>query len=107
MRVNNKETVAFVEGSINSANSKEFADALAAFPGGAESITLDYFGCSTIEEAGKTYPEVKWLHPLAWFRCCTSMLKGNRWGEEMRNRALCLLRERLIPFVDKEKAFRA
>ncbi len=35
------------------------------------------------------------------------MLKGNRWGEEMRNRALCLLRERLIPFVDKEEAFRA
>ena len=35
------------------------------------------------------------------------MLKGNRWGEEMRNRAHCLLRERLIPFVDKEEAFRA
>ena len=82
MRVNietkNKETVAFVEGSINSANSKEFADALAAFPGEAESITLDIAG-----------------------------LDGNRWGEEMRNRALCLLHERLIPFVDKEEAFHA
>ena len=40
---------------------------------------------------------------MAWFRCCTSMLKGDRWGEEMRKRALELLREKLIPFVEKEE----
>lgn len=62
-----------------------------------------YFGCDTVEEAEKTDPQVRWLHPLAWFRCCTSMLKGDRWGEEMRQKALELLREKLIPFVNSEK----
>lgn len=62
-----------------------------------------YFGCDTEEEAEKTNPEVRWLCPLAWFRCCTSMLKGERWGEEMRQKALGLLREKLIPFVSKEE----
>ena len=62
-----------------------------------------YFGCDTAEEAEKTDPQVKWLHPLAWFRCCTSMLKGDRWGEEMRQKALGLLREKLIPFVNGEE----
>ena len=61
-----------------------------------------YFGCDTIEEAQKENPEVKWLHPLAWFRCCTSMLKGNRWPQEMRERALDLLRNKLIPFVNAQ-----
>ena len=70
-----------------------------------EKFFRGYFGCDTIEEAQRANPEVKWLHPLAWFRCCTSMLKGDRWGEEMRKRALGLLREKLIPFVDKEKTF--
>ncbi len=68
-----------------------------------EKFFRGYFGCDTVEEAEKTNPEVKWLHPLAWFRCCTSMLKGNRWGEEMRKKALGLLREKLIPFVEKEE----
>lgn len=58
-----------------------------------------YFGCDTVEQAEKTNPQVKWLLPLAWFRCCTSMLKGTRWSEEMRQMALELLREKLIPFV--------
>lgn len=62
-----------------------------------------YFGCDTAEEAEKTDPQVKWLHPLAWFRCCTSMLKGDRWGEGMRQKALGLLREKLIPFVNGEE----
>lgn len=60
-----------------------------------------YFGCDTVEEAEKNDPEVKWLLPLAWFRACTSMLKGDRWGAEMRERALELLREKLIPFVEQ------
>lgn len=67
-----------------------------------EKFFRGYFGCDTIEEAQKENPEVRWLHPLAWFRCCTSLLKGDRWGEEMRNKALGLLREKLIPFVDDE-----
>lgn len=68
-----------------------------------EKFFRGYFGCDTIEEAQKENPEVRWLHPLAWFRCCTSLLKGDRWGEEMRNKALGLLREKLIPFVDDEE----
>lgn len=62
-----------------------------------------YFGCDSAEEAEKIDPQVKWLHPLAWFRCCTSMLKGDRWGNEMREKALGLLREKLIPFVKREE----
>ena len=31
------------------------------------------------------------------------MLKGDRWGEKMRQKALELLREKLIPFVNSEK----
>lgn len=62
-----------------------------------------YFGYDTVEEAEKANPLVKWLYPLAWFRCCTSMLKGTRWGEENRKKALNILREKLIPFVDSQK----
>ena len=61
-----------------------------------------YFGCETVEEAEKRNPEVKWLHPLAWFRCCTSMLKGERWPLEKRNMALRLLRNKLIPFIHSQ-----
>lgn len=58
-----------------------------------------YFGCSTLEEAEKADPHVRWLCPMAWFRCCTAMLRGDLWGDEMREKALKLLREKLIPFV--------
>lgn len=61
-----------------------------------------YFGCDTVEEAEKANPLVKWLYPPSWFRCCTSMLKGTRRGEENRQKALTLLREKLIPFVDSQ-----
>lgn len=67
-----------------------------------EKFFRGYFGCDTIEEAQRANPEVKWLHPLAWFRCCTSMLKGDRWPQEKRQMALDLLRNKLIPFVDRE-----
>ena len=63
-----------------------------------------YFGCESLEEAEKLNPDIKWLHPLAWFRCCTSMLKGDRWGEANRQKALKLLREKLIPFIKKEES---
>lgn len=59
-----------------------------------------YFGCDTIEEAQEKDPNVKWLLPLTWFRCVTSLLKGNRWPEEKRQMALDLLRNKLIPLVD-------
>ena len=58
-----------------------------------------YFGCS-LAEAEKIHPDTAWLYPLAWFRCCTSLLKGDRWGEEKRAMALDILRTKLIPFVD-------
>lgn len=64
----------------------------------------EYFGCDTVEKAEEKNPDVKWLHPLAWFRCCTSMLKGTRWPLEMRNRALDLLKNKLIPFIDEEES---
>ena len=60
-----------------------------------------YFGCP-LAEAEKTYPDAAWLYPLAWFRCCTSLLKGDRWGEEKRAIALDILRTQLIPFVDAQ-----
>lgn len=63
-----------------------------------------YFGCATLEQAREKDPDVAWLYPLAWFRCCTSMLKGGRWGEEKRALALELLRTKLIPFVDEHSA---
>lgn len=58
-----------------------------------------YFGCP-LAEAEKTYPDAAWLYPLAWFRCCTSLLKGDRWGAEKRAMALDILRTKLIPFVN-------
>lgn len=67
-----------------------------------EKFFRDYFGCDTVEEAEKTDPEVRWLYPLAWFRCCTSMLKGDRWPQEKRQMALDLLRNKLIPFVNAQ-----
>ena len=60
-----------------------------------------YFGCP-LAEAEKTYPDAAWLYPLTWFRCCTSLLKGDRWGEEKRAMALDILRTQLIPFVDAQ-----
>ncbi len=62
-----------------------------------------YFGCESFEEAEKINPDVKWLDPLAWFRSCASMLKGDSWGEEYRKKALGILREKLIPFVESHK----
>lgn len=58
-----------------------------------------YFGCDTVEEAEKKDPQVKWLHPLAWFRCCTSILKSDRWSEDLRRMTMDILHEKLIPFV--------
>lgn len=64
-------------------------------------LLKDYFGTDDLKEAEKNDPEVKWLYPLAWFRSCTSLLKGTRWPEEKRELALDILHEKLIPFVDE------
>ena len=65
-----------------------------------------YFECETLEEAQEKDPNVKWLYPLAWFRCCTSLLKGDRWPAHKRQEAIDLFHEKLIPFllsVEKSK----
>ncbi len=64
-------------------------------------LLKDYFGTDDLKEAEKVDPEVKWLYPLAWFRSCTSLLKGTRWPEAKRQLALNILHEKLIPFVDE------
>ncbi|MDO4379759.1 MAG: anti-sigma factor antagonist [Clostridia bacterium] len=59
-----------------------------------------YFKTDSLEEAEKENPDVKWLYPLAWFRCCTAFLKSERWPKEKKDEALTLLHEKLIPFVE-------
>ncbi len=61
-----------------------------------------YFGCGSLKEAEKKDPDAAWLYPLTWFRCCTSLLKGDRWGQEKRDMALEILRTKLIPFIDEK-----
>ncbi len=60
---------------------------------------LLYFEVDDINEAEAKNPSYKWLHPLAWFRTVTCLLKFDRWPEEKRQYALSLLRENLIPFI--------
>ncbi len=62
---------------------------------------LKYFG-EPFEDAVKKDDSLKWLYPLAWFRCAVSMLKANRWNEEKRALAKDLLDNHLIPFVDEQ-----
>jgi uncharacterized protein (TIGR02172 family) len=62
-----------------------------------------YFGADTLAEAEEKNPDAKWLYPLAWFRCCTSLLKGTRWSDEKRSFAVSLLREKIIPFVNEHR----
>ena len=62
-----------------------------------------YFEADSLEEAKKKNPDVIWLYPLAWFRACTSLLKGERWPEEKREFAKSLLRDKLVPFMNEQK----
>ena len=57
-----------------------------------------YFGCD-LETAIKTIPHGEWLMPLTWFRCCTSMIRINRFPQEKVDMAYDLLRNKLIPFI--------
>ena len=69
-----------------------------------ELFIKDYFGTETLEQAAAVNPDVEWLYPLAWFRCCTSFLKGNRWPESKRELAIKLLHENFIPFIKEHRA---
>jgi len=59
-----------------------------------------FFGCETIEEAIAKDPDVELLYPLAWFRCCTSMLKGKHYPPEKVEYARKIFHEKLIPYID-------
>lgn len=62
-----------------------------------------YFEADSLEKAKSKNPDVIWLYPLAWFRACTSLLKGTRWPEKKRELAKSLLRDKLIPFMNEQK----
>lgn len=59
-----------------------------------------YLDGNSLEDAEKKDPELKWLYPLAWFRCCTSMLRSERWPEDKVKFAYKIFKEKLVPFVD-------
>ena len=66
-----------------------------------QKFMLKYYG-EPLEDAVKKQPELRWLYPLAWFRCCTAMLKTSGWGQDKAEMAKDLLDNHLIPFVDRE-----
>lgn len=66
-----------------------------------DKMLCKYFDCDNIDEAISKNDDLRWLHPLAWFRCAASMLKGNRWSEEKKQMAHTLL-GKLIEFIDEE-----
>lgn len=59
---------------------------------------VKYYGCD-LETAVKTIQEAKYLKPLAAFRACLMMIRGNRYPEEKVEFAKKLLHEEIIPFV--------
>ncbi len=64
-----------------------------------KSFMEKYFGMEF--DKIKSAPELKWLYPLAWFRCCVSMLRKDRWNDEVHNKVLDLFHNHLVPFVDE------
>lgn len=62
-----------------------------------------YFACDSLEEALAKDEKLKWLYPLAWFRCVTGMYKKDRWPIEKYELSGRLLREKLIPFIREMK----
>ena len=62
-----------------------------------KSFMEKYFG-KKFEEI-KSDPELKFLYPLAWYRCCTGILRKDRWPKETQDRALDLFYNHLVPFV--------
>lgn len=63
---------------------------------------LDYFGCD-LDTAIMTVKYGEWLMPLTWFRCCTSMIRGDRFPKDKVDMALSLLRDNLIPFIKEHE----
>jgi uncharacterized protein (TIGR02172 family) len=61
-----------------------------------------YFECDSMDEAIQKDSNAQWLEPLAWFRCATSMLKGDNWGPVKREEAMEILHNRLIPFIQSK-----
>ena len=46
-------------------------------------------------------PELKLLYPLAWFRCCTGILRKDRWPKEIQDRILDVFYNEFLPFIKK------
>lgn len=59
----------------------------------------EYYGTSDINEILKIDGDAKWMYPLAWFRCVTAVLREHIWPENMRQFALGILRNTLVPFI--------
>ena len=64
-----------------------------------ESFMTKYFNEDM--ESIKKDEKLKWLYPLAWFRCCTAMLRKDRWTKEVRDLALDLFYNHLLPFIEE------
>ena len=58
-----------------------------------------YFGMK-FEDIRKD-PELKLLYPLAWFRCCTGILRKDRWPKEIQDRILDVFYNEFLPFIKK------
>lgn len=84
-------------GEINTFYKMDSAEVTKIF----EAFIQRYYGCD-LNTAIKTTPNGEWLMPLAWFRCCTSMIRIDRFPEDKVQMARGLLKNNLIPFI-KEK----
>ena len=64
-----------------------------------KSFMEKYFGMK-FEDIRKD-PELKLLYPLAWFRCCTGILRKDRWPKEIQDRFLDVFYNEFLPFIKK------
>ena len=64
-----------------------------------KSFMEKYFGMK-FEDIKKS-PELKLLYPLAWFRCCTGILRKDRWPKEIQDRILDVFYNEFLPFIKK------
>ena len=64
-----------------------------------KSFMEKYFGMK-FEDIRKD-PELKLLYPLAWFRCCTGILRKDRWPKEIQDRILDVFYNEFLPFIKK------
>jgi len=62
----------------------------------------EYYGTISLDEIIKIDSNAKWMYPLAWFRCVTAILREYIWPENMRQFALGILRDTLIPYIKNE-----